>query len=345
MILLNTAFWAAALAYVLCFPVRSLLVHFGIVDRPNARSNHLIPTARGGGVAILLAAGGVCLATGVLKEQSFLWIGASAGGIALISFIDDIKSLPGSWRLACHAAAAIVAWFVLFGPSTGVGGTLVAGGVWAAFFVFWTVGYTNAFNFMDGINGLAGTQAVVTALGCVLLSSATLDTPPDIPLVFAAALGGSALGFLPHNAGRARLFMGDVGSAPIGYLLAVLAFWISRDTGNSLLPALFLLQTNFVFDTVITLVRRTWRGERFGAPHRDHYYQRLVRAGWSHGKVTLLETGLQVIAIGFLFWYMRAGFLGKTTVVVLIIGQWLAFFLWVDAQFLKFARKQTAPST
>jgi UDP-N-acetylmuramyl pentapeptide phosphotransferase/UDP-N-acetylglucosamine-1-phosphate transferase len=204
--------------------------------------------------------------------------------IAGISFIDDLKSLPALVRFGCHAAAGMA---VLFG----LGWTTMAFEMGPEFRVelpwiigmslgfLWVAGYTNAFNFMDGINGIAGGQAVVTGIGSGVLVGIATGEWLSLPVLFAFLVSGAAAGFLPHNFPRARMFMGDVSSAPLGFLLAALTLWLAQAHGWWLLIPLALLHANFVLDTGITLFRRIWRGEKWHAPHREHFYQRLIRAG------------------------------------------------------------------
>lgn len=324
---------SAVLSWALCFPVRRVLMRWDIIDRPNERSSHVRPIARGGGIAILAS---------ILLMQASVGLGGSgwmllmaAMLIAIVSFVDDIRSLPSSLRFGCHLIAAVAAlgalgWLGL--ASSGNEGFWVrALGIGLAF--IWLVGYTNAFNFMDGINGLAAGQAVLTGLGSVIvLGFATLNwgTPP---MLMTLMLVGAAAGFLPHNAVRPLLFMGDVGSAPLGFLLAGLALWQVSDSGWWLLPPILLLHANFVLDTSITLLRRMIRGEPWLKPHREHFYQRLVRAGSSHLRVTLIEMGLQVVSICLALAYLYSGLALRLGLVVATILLWLCFFAWVESRF------------
>ena len=203
----------------------------------------------------------------------------------------------------------------------------------AAIAFLWLAGYTNAFNFMDGINGLAASQAAFTGLGMALLTSVVSGPPISAPLLLSVILAGAALGFLPHNFPKTRMFMGDVGSAPLGFLLATLVLWSARDYGWSLLIPLALLHANFVLDTGITLVRRIIRRERWYAAHREHFYQRLVRSGKSHAFVTLWEMGLQMVVLALMLLYPRAGDVERLGLMGLVVAIWLAFFCYCESQF------------
>ena len=327
-------------SWLLGFPVRRILMALRVVDLPNARSSHSVPVVRGGGIAMVLALlVGIALA-GQMFLAGSITILLAVLGLAAISFIDDLKSVGSVFRFGCHLAAAIWVIAVLnLAPAT-VGITtetlcpvplLLA---WPMA-VFWIAGYTNAFNFMDGINGLAGGQAAITGLGMALiagLAGGQFNSPPEI---WSLALAGAALGFLPHNFPRARMFMGDVGSAPIGFLLAVLTLWLARSVGWWLLVPLALLHANFVLDTGITLVRRILRGERWQDAHREHFYQRLIRSGRSHSFVTGLELALQGVVLGLMVVYLHAGLTVRACLVALVLLIWLAFFAFCERSFCR----------
>ena len=331
-------FAAAVMAWLVGWPVGAWLRKAGLIDRPNARSSHAIPTARGGGVVFLLGLGVISLA-GVRPLPIEAMVLLMAGGVlASVSFLDDVRSLSPLVRFGVHLLCAGAALWVL-----GFGRVDVFEEWWGRFgigvfglslvLVVWVVGYTNAFNFMDGINGIASGQACVTALGMVLvtgLESGTWDSPSQVLCV---VLAGSVLGFLPHNFPRARMFMGDVGSAPLGFLLASLALWLVRDFGWWLLVPLSLLHANFVLDTSVTLVRRMARGETWHQPHREHFYQRLVRAGKSHAFVTGWEMVLQCLVLGLALLYLKVGLIGKGVIVTSVLGIWTVFFCFAERTF------------
>jgi UDP-N-acetylmuramyl pentapeptide phosphotransferase/UDP-N-acetylglucosamine-1-phosphate transferase len=157
-------------------------------------------------------------------------------------------------------------------------------------------------------------------------------------------VAGAALGFLPHNFPSARMFMGDVGSAPLGFLLAALVLWQAEAAGWWLLVPLGLLHANFVFDTGITLVRRIFRSERWYEAHREHFYQRFVRAGKTHPWVTLGEAGLQILVIGLLVLYLRASVEARILLAVVVLAIWMAYFCWAEVLFWRFASRQRTPA-
>ena len=187
----------------------------------------------------------------------------------------------------------------------------------------WIVGFTNAYNFMDGIDGIAGSQAVAAGLGWMVLGQ--LSGQPAVS-VLGLLLASSTLGFLGHNWPPARIFMGDVGSAFLGYTFAALA--VAAVRGNPRLAlAGILLVWPFVFDTTLTLIRRLSRRENVFSAHRSHLYQRLVIAGYSHRGVTLLYAGLAVAgALLAIIWFI--GSPGSATFVTLTVIA-LCLLLWV----------------
>ena len=341
---------AAIGVFVLGFPVRAALVHWNIVDRPNERSSHSQSTARGGGVAILLVAGIAGMQAGLTPILVTLL--AAAAVLAVVSFIDDLRSLPASVRFGCHGLAALAILAALGWPHlqlglSAEGAVVLPASLGLALAFLWISGYTNAFNFMDGINGIAAGQTVVTGLGMALLGGLTLGNLESAPVVLSLAIAGAALGFLPHNFPKVRMFMGDVGSAPLGFLLAGLVLWLAKAAGWWLLIPLGLLHANFVLDTGITLVRRLLQGERWYEAHREHFYQRFVRAGKTHTWVTLWEIGLQVIVLGLLFWYLHLGVAGRAVLAAAIIAIWSGFFLWAEICFRRgrFGANQKQAST
>ena len=274
---------SAAACWCLGFPVYNALRARGIVDKPNERSSHTRPTVRGGGIAIMftVTVGAVVMAI-FSNEWRLVWLMGAAVLIAAVSFWDDLHSLPPAARFGCHAfAAGVVLMLIpLNGPVVALDvlheiplpPVLAAGAVF-----LWITGYTNAFNFMDGINGIAGAQAALAGLGMALLSGMATGEWSSAPLLFALVLGGAGVGFLPHNFPKARMFMGDVGSAPLGFLLSAVTIWLAGELGWWLLVPLLLMHANFIMDTAITLLRRMLAGEKWYHPHREHFYQRLIR--------------------------------------------------------------------
>lgn len=282
--------------------IRRLAIARSWLDVPNQRSSHSAPTPRGGGIAIATVFVVACGAGTLLG-----WIPrtlASAlilGGvpIALIGWIDDRWNTSVRVRMVVHMAAATYAVWVLRGlPELRLGSATIAMGafgfVLAVVFVVWCV---NLYNFMDGIDGIAGAEAVCVAL----IGGACATSAPGVTLM-AYVLAGCSLGFLFWNWEPARIFLGDVGSGFLGYVIATLALASERGNGLPLVLWVVLLGA-FAFDATLTLIRRRLRGERLSTPHKRHAYQRLVASGLAHRRVVgslmalnVLLGGLTVIA-------------------------------------------------
>jgi UDP-N-acetylmuramyl pentapeptide phosphotransferase/UDP-N-acetylglucosamine-1-phosphate transferase len=318
---------------LLSWPVYFCLRRQGVVDKPNARSSHTIPTVRGGGIAIILAMLGAItfeITTSQGREGPLLTIALAILVLAVVSFIDDLRSLRALLRFSMHGAAALSILVIVGTPDmNSIGGSptlLTTIGTVIGF--LWIAGYTNAFNFMDGINGIAGGQALVTGLATAALALVAGLDPAHPAVWLSAATAGAAAGFLPFNFPRARMFMGDVSSAPLGFLLAALGWWLVCDTAWWMLIPVGLLHANFVLDTGITLARRLLRGERWYEPHREHFYQRLVRAGRSHTEVTITEMALQVLAASCVLLAVKSDNpIGLVAVSAFIPTVWAVFFL------------------
>ena len=342
---------AAAVCWVLGFAVNRLLLRWQIIDSPNERSSHTRPTVRGGGIAIITTVVGVGLGFICRSErQPLLVAGLGTLALAVVSFIDDLKSIGAAIRLGCHFLAAVAVLIALgissitlgLSPDTGMLVPAIASGVLGC---LWIVGYTNAFNFMDGINGIAGGQAAITGLGMALLTALTVGEFSSPPVLLSLAIAGAALGFLPYNFPSARMFMGDVGSAPLGFLLGFLVIWLAKSAGAWLLIPLALLHANFVLDTAITLLRRVARGEQWHEAHREHFYQRLVRSGKSHAFVTGWELGLQGLVLGLMLLYLQAGVPVRVGLIVLVVLIWLSFFAFCEISFRRSNGQRPAEGT
>ena len=304
-----------------------------ILDLPNERSSHTSPIPRGGGlilVAVTLSFGWL-LSAGTADpawRPVYLHYAAGATLIAAVSWLDDVRSTANSMRLMVHLLAAVVAinglgyWDSIQLPLLGS----VTLGWWGALVTaLWIVGLTNAYNFMDGIDGMAGSQALVGGLAWALLGW-TGGHPLAGGLGWLLACGSA--GFLIHNWYPARIFLGDVGSAFMGYTLAVLplmdGFFGKQDSRAPL--AGFLVVWPFVFDTSFTFMRRLWRRENVFAAHRSHLYQRMTSAHAGHIRVALLYAGLAMIGcVLALLWSMQMA-LGSGMILialpVLCLGLW-----------------------
>jgi UDP-N-acetylmuramyl pentapeptide phosphotransferase/UDP-N-acetylglucosamine-1-phosphate transferase len=296
------AWFAAAIAIAATTTVRLVgwARMLGALDRPNDRSSHTKVTPRGGGMAIVVVTVLAALAAAMLYPAAATRLAAiviPAVTIAAVSWIDDVRTLKNRVRFSVHLAAAAAATAAL-GPvhtvDLGSFGSLDLGHAAWPLTILWIVGLTNAFNFMDGIDGIAGITAA--AAGAGLAAAAWLLGGPAIAAV-ALAFAGAALGFLSQNWPPARIFMGDVGSAFCGFLIAVLPLGMPAADVPRIVPVAVLAMWPFIFDTLFTIVRRLRRGENVFQAHRSHLYQRLVIAGWSHRATSSLYGSLAAMAV------------------------------------------------
>ncbi|MCR4411156.1 MAG: glycosyltransferase family 4 protein [Thermoguttaceae bacterium] len=303
------------------------------LDVPNPRSSHARPTPRGGGLAVVVAALGGWLGLGGLFPASAPWavlLGYAVGAalVAGVSWLDDLHSLPAGPRLAAHVVAAAIAvvclgsWETLTLP---LGPTVALGNAGVVLTLAWIVGLTNAYNFMDGSDGIAGSQAVVAGVAW-----AALGWLGDEPLVtgLGLLLAAGSVGFLAHNWPPARVFLGDVGSVFLGYSFALMPLVALRSP--TLAPASILLAAlpvwPFAFDAAFTFGRRLLRGEKVWAAHRTHLFQRLLVAGRSHRFVLLLYAGLAmlggVMAVLCVRWPTPATWAALATIPLAAAGLW-----------------------
>lgn len=290
---LGLAVWSATWA------VTRLLVHLEIYDRPNPRSSHDTPKPRGGGLALvplLLAAWAAWT----------LWSGSAPAGIwpvlcgavalGAVSLADDLRGLPAAARLAVQAAAVAAglagmseAGLVAQGLLPPLADRLVAG-------IFW-IWFVNLFNFMDGIDGISGTEAASLGLGLALV--AVVAGMPTAPMALALLLAAAALGFLAWNWPPAHVFLGDVGSIPLGYLLGWL---LVAAAAEGQWAAALILPSYYLADTTVTLARRAASGTKVWRAHREHFYQRAVQGGLSHRAVVLWMLACNTALIAFALW-------------------------------------------
>jgi len=291
-----------------------------IVDRPNHRSSHDRPTPRGGGlaiVAVIAAAWALGLATAPDQAAWHLPTLVAFVALAAVSWIDDLRTLPALPRIAAQAAAVVAAMWSWPEQQMVFQGLLPAWADHALAGLAW-LWFVNLFNFMDGIDGLAGSEAAAIGLG--LAGLALTAGPGDGVAPLAALTAGAAAGFLWHNRPPARIFMGDVGSVPLGFVLG----WLLLDAAaQGLWAAALILPGYFLADATITLVRRAARGERVWRAHREHFYQIAVRRGLSHGQalVSILLANGTLLALGFVsVWAPWPALAGAVAVIGLLLA-------------------------
>jgi UDP-N-acetylmuramyl pentapeptide phosphotransferase/UDP-N-acetylglucosamine-1-phosphate transferase len=272
-----------------------------ILDHPNPRSLHEAPVPRTGGLG--LHAGALLAATVIAPPlPPVLWVGY--GALLAISLLDDVRGVHPGWRLAFHFGTAALFAAVVVLPAQGATALVLA-----ALGIAWMA---NLYNFMDGSDGLAGGMAVI-GFSCYG-AAAALAGSPDFAL-FNLSLAAAAAGFLVFNVHPARIFLGDAGSVPLGYLAATLGLvgWLNGDW-----PWWFplLVFSAFAVDATVTLARRLARRERIWQAHRDHYYQRLVRMGWGHRKTALAAYAVMIATGGAAVAARGAGDAGQAAVLI-----------------------------
>jgi Fuc2NAc and GlcNAc transferase len=287
---------ATLLSWLLTGWMRRYAIRVNLLDRPNERSSHQVPTPRGGGVAIVVSFVGAVLALMLAGAAAIKLCTALLGAgllVATLGFVDDRGHVSVRWRLLGHISAAV--WALLWLgplPDLQVLGASVPLGpliyVLAALFMVWSI---NLYNFMDGIDGIASIEAMSVALGGALVW--WLNQPGGdwlVAVIFAACVGG----FLYWNFPPARIFMGDAGSGFLGLVLAILALWNSSKSPD-MFWAWFILSGCFMVDATTTLLRRVLNGERFYEAHRNHAYQYAARQHRSHKLVTLAVLAINVL--------------------------------------------------
>ncbi len=312
--------------------LRGRAIQHGLMDTPNERSSHEKPTPSGGGIVIIIVTIGIIVPFGYcIPDSNWYWskIFVYVSGaliIATFGLLDDLRSLPRWIRFASHS---LVGFLVIIGfgywnaISLPLLGKFPLG--WAGLLItfLWIVGLINVYNFMDGIDGIAGGQAVVAGVGWALLGWIYGQSMVSL---LGLILAASSLGFLFHNWAPANVFMGDVGSTFLGYSFAVLPIAAAKADPRLGFVGVLLVWP-FIFDTFITLLRRLHLGENIFDAHRSHLYQRLVIAGHNHCFVASLYIVLALIGLLLAFLFATGGFISEwLTAFGLIIG---ASSLWL----------------
>jgi UDP-N-acetylmuramyl pentapeptide phosphotransferase/UDP-N-acetylglucosamine-1-phosphate transferase len=314
-------FGAAAVA---CALALGGLRRWKVMDRPNRRSSHTWPVPRGGGIGfivVILAGWGLLRSAGSPDVTVALLIGATA--IAAVSFADDLFGVSRIVRLAVQAAA-IVAALWLFPYDGRIVADFLPLGVDRLIAALAWLWFVNLFNFMDGIDGIAAGEGVVVALGLIVVAGFRPDL--QLPAGEAMVIAASALAFLVFNWPPARMFMGDVGSTGIGFLLGWLLL-ITAAKGAA--AAAFILPLVFLADASWTLASRAWRRAPLMEPHRDHAYQRAVDGGVTHAAVSI---GVAAVGAGLTAAAVLAA--GGSAIAGLVAASALTagFLIWMRAR-------------
>ncbi|MCM3874366.1 MAG: glycosyltransferase family 4 protein [Pyrinomonadaceae bacterium] len=334
-----------AVAFVVAWCVTRVAIpvlrNRGLLDLPNARSSHAVPTPRGGGVGIvagLLAGLGAAALVGSKIPGAELFLGIAL--IAAVGFIDDhLGGLPVLLRLATQfAAAGLIVW----------GGGAVErlplpdplnfelSFFAVPFSLLWIVAVLNLYNFLDGIDGFAGLQGVVAGLGIALWGQGEVAA-------VGLAVAGACAGFLPHNWHPAKVFMGDVGSGTLGFALAAVPFQSAPASRGDAVLIVAMCLWFFLSDGVFTILRRLVEGQRVWQAHRSHLYQRLVQAGLRHDRVVLKVTGAGAVFATLTVVAVRTSDASARWGVLTAAGAaFLGYYFWTTARERTFQTPRTS---
>ncbi len=325
---IGLALAACIVTYLATGAVLRLLTVRAILDHANERSSHAGAVPRGGGIAVMaVIIGAWCalawLAPGKVGDSfNITAIALLAAGLAGISFLDDLRGLPTLQRLVMQALAVSLGCLAL--PDSPIFQGLlppVADRLAAGFCWLW---FINLFNFMDGIDGITAVETASIGLGIALITQISgAGTGLAAPSVIAA---GAIIGFGFLNWRPAKIFLGDVGSVGLGFLLGWLL--LSLAAAGQWLPAL-LLCLYYLFDATWTLLRRILRGEKFWQAHRSHFYQHAAQACGDHGRIALYILACNLCLTALALW---AALGGNQWLTLILGGGAVAFLLWYFAR-------------
>lgn len=276
--------------------IKKIAIAKSLVDIPNDRSSHTVPTPHGGGIAIALTWFiGITYLFFTDSVNAVLYSSLMLGLlISFVSYIDDLYNLSAKSRLLAQTLTALIGLYFLGGLNKidlffFVIDNSVITNIFAFFTIVW---FINLYNFLDGIDGYAGSEAVFLAIAGFMLFGG------DHFLVLAAAV----LGFLVWNWHKAKIFMGDVGSTLLGYNVAVFTIYYANQESSNLWIWIILFGL-FWFDATITLFRRYKNGEQLSQAHKKHAYQRLVQSGWAHDKVVIFSIFANIMLLGIVYMF------------------------------------------
>lgn len=312
----------AILSFSLTYLIRYIAVKRQFFDVPNQRSSHSIPTPTGGGLAIVITwyVGITILFYLNIMEKSLYFALMCGVIIAIVSFIDDYVNLKPSIRLLFHFLTSLLAFYFL----DGLRAFIIPGLNMKYFILIYPVAiigmvwFINLFNFMDGLDGFASTEAIILALVMFFYSGNMIN------LVLIASIAG----FLYWNWPKAKIFMGDVGSIQLGFILIVLGIYFHNTYQFSLLNWI-MLASPFWFDATYTLYRRWRNKEKLSQAHKKHAYQRIVQAGFSHQQVNFSLIVINLVVIVFILLYREYKFM-QLPLFVLSLGMFFLITKLVD---------------
>ncbi|MBU1696217.1 MAG: glycosyltransferase family 4 protein [Proteobacteria bacterium] len=337
---LGFAFCLLLFSSILCWKI---IHHSKIIDTPNHRSSHTTPTPTAGGLAIVgtfflgMTALFFIAEETMITQKFFLGFTFSSLLIAAMSFYDDYKQKPLSLRLITQVIAifVVISFGIVitnidlsFSRNTSLG-------IWGYLITFvWIIGLTNSYNFMDGLNGMAGGNAVITSFFLCIVS---FSQGSNFTYIVCYTLIAGTLGFLIFNFPKGKLFMGDVGSTFLGFTFATLAIISSLyDKAHTSLLVIPLLLFHFIYDTFFTFIRRLLAKENVFQAHRTHLYQLLNQMGYSHTKVTIFYYTVAVAQGLGVLWMVTIPDLER----LLVFIPYLIFQIIYSIIIIKHARKK-----
>jgi len=282
------------ISFVLTYFIKEYAIKKSLVATVNERSSHTVPTPHGGGIAVAITwyVGLIYLYINNQIDPVLFYALIIGAVIAVVGLVDDIVELSPKIRMTVFTLVTLIGIYIIGGLHSIELGLFsiknqILTNIFALLLILWYINFTN---FIDGINGYLGTEFVFLGLAGFLLFGGGHF------LVLTMAV----LGFLYWNFGKAKIFMGDVGSTLLGYTIAIITLYYANIESSNLWIWITLYGV-FWFDATLTLVRRKLNGEKLSQAHKKHAYQRLTQAGWSHSKVTLYALGLNVLICALVY--------------------------------------------
>ena len=301
------------ISFLLTYFIKNYMIKKSFVASVNERSSHTVPTPHGGGIALAITWFiGLIYLYFIGEISSNLFYALLFGAvISIVSFFDDIYELSPKLRLMVQALVAIGGLYFLGGFDTLTFGIFdisnpIFTNIFAFFMIIW---FINLYNFLDGINGYAGSQAVFLALAGFALFGGNHF------LVLAVAV----LGFLYWNWNKAKIFMGDVGSTLLGYNIAIFTIYYANQEATNFWIWIILFGV-YWFDATLTLIRRKLNKEKLSQAHKKHAYQRLTQSGWSHYKVTNYSIGLNLVLFSIVYFVSNIFVAFILALIVLVLS-------------------------
>lgn len=301
--------------------VRNILLKRAMLDIPNDRSSHKIPVPRGGGWALLIVLVPALMGAAALFDADARHIGLIAAVLLLagVSWLDDRWHVSPAMRLSMHIFAACLGSFS-FPPNEMLLGGMVPFWLDRVLMILGWAWFVNLYNFMDGIDGITGVETISIATGlCVVMTAVGIDDPFISFLIL--VLTGTCMGFLAHNWHPAKIFLGDVGSVPLGYLAG---FCLLSLAVKGHVIAAFILPLYYLADSSITIIRRALRGEKIWLAHREHFYQKAALGDGNHSvvviQIIIANIGLIAAAVLSVFSPL-AGLIAGILIVAILLGK------------------------